>query len=298
LPGLHPPRVGVGAGGVSKDRYWIDGWPATLLDPAVRAVHYGDGLFETICVRDGVAEYLDRHQQRLQAGCETLRLAFADWAGLDSELRQRAGEMGAGVIKIILSRGAGGQGYRFAADQGVTRIVSTYSLPTYSEEHSTRGVRVRICDLRLGLQPRLAGIKHLNRLEQIMARAEWEQQYEEGLLLDYNEQLIEGTMSNLFLVREGVVYTPPLDNCGVAGIMRSVLLDLAAELGVRANRQVLKLADLGSAQEVFLCNSLIGIWPVVSVADRFEFTVGPLTQALQRAHSEQSKTSAGNWYSW
>jgi 4-amino-4-deoxychorismate lyase len=144
----------------------------------------------------------------------------------------------------------------------------------------------------------LAGIKHLNRLEQIMARAEWDQQYEEGLLLDYNGQLIEGTMSNLFLVREGAVYTPTLDKCGVAGIARSVLLDLGAELAVRIDRQVLSLTDLEAAQEVFLCNSLIGIWPVVSVANRFEFAVGPLTQALQRTLAEHSKSGAGNWYSW
>jgi 4-amino-4-deoxychorismate lyase len=157
---------------------------------------------------------------------------------------------------------------------------------------------MRVCDLRLALQPRLAGIKHLNRLEQIMARAEWEEQYEEGLLLDYNGQLIEGTMSNLFLVRDRALYTPSLDSCGVAGVVRSVVLDLAVESGVRAARQALTLTDLEAAQEVFLCNSLIGIWPVVSVADQFDFTVGPLTQALQGALAVQSKTSVGNWYSW
>jgi 4-amino-4-deoxychorismate lyase len=283
---------------VSASRYWIDGQPAALLNPALRAVQYGDGVFETMCVRDGVAEFVDRHRQRLQAGCEKLRLSFADWSELEAELEQRAGELGEGVVKVILSRGAGNLGYRFTAEQGVTRIVSAHPLPAWPQECTTQGVRVCICDLRLGLQPRLAGIKHLNRLEQVMARAEWEQQYAEGLLLDYNDQLIEGTMSNLFIVRDGVVYTPPLDNCGVAGVMRSVLLDLAAESGLRTSRQAMTLADLGSAQEVFLCNSLIGIWPVISVAERFEFTIGPLTRALQRALAGQSRTSAGNWYSW
>ncbi len=283
---------------MSQSPYWIDGRPAPLLDPGVRAVQYGDGVFETICIRDGVAEYLDRHRQRMQAGCEKLRLTFGDWSGLEAELQERAGEVRNGVVKVILSRGAGRPTYRFSAQQGVTRIVSTHHLPTYPQECSTQGVRMRICDLRLALQPRLAGIKHLNRLEQIMARAEWEEQYEEGLLLDYNGQLIEGTMSNLFMVRDRALYTPSLDSCGVAGVMRSVVLDLAVESGVRTARRALRLTDLEAAQEVFLCNSLIGIWPVVSVADQFDFTVGPLTQVLQRALAGQSKTSVGNWYSW
>jgi 4-amino-4-deoxychorismate lyase len=283
---------------VSASGHWVDGQPGALLNPAVRAVQYGDGVFETLCVRGGVAEYLERHRQRLQAGCEKLQLAFADWSGLGMELQQRAAEMDTGVIKVILSRAAGGHGYRFSADQGVTRILGTHPLPTYPQEYGTHGVRVRICGLRLGLQPRLAGIKHLNRLEQIVARAEWEQQYEEGLLLDYNDRLIEGTMSNLFMVRDGVVYTPALDSCGVAGVMRSVVLDLVAEAGLSGKRQTLGLSDLESAQEVFLCNSLIGIWPVIAVAGQYEFAVGPVTQALQRAVAEHSKTSAGKWYSW
>ncbi len=283
---------------MSESRYWVDGQQGALLSPASRAVRYGDGVFETICVRDSAAEYLDRHRQRLQAGCEKLRLSFADWTQLEAELEQRASELGDGVVKVILSRDADSLGYRFGADQGVTRIVSTHPLPALPREWATQGIRVRICDLRLGLQPRLAGIKHLNRLEQIMARAEWEQQYAEGLLLDYNDQLIEGTMSNLFVVQDGGVSTPPLGSCGVAGVTRSVLLDLAAELGISARRRAMTLADLESAHEVFLCNSLIGIWPVISVADRFEFTVGPLTRRLQQALAGQSKTSAGNWYSW
>lgn len=283
---------------MSQDRYWIDGLPAALLNPAARAVHYGDGVFETIRVRDGIPEYLERHRLRLQAGAERLQLAFSDWSGLEAELQQRAGELCHGVIKVILSREGGSRGYRISADQGVICIVSTHPLPVYPREYTNQGVRVRICDLRLGLQPRLAGIKHLNRLEQVMARAEWEQQYAEGLLLDCQERLVGGTMSNLFIVRDGDVYTPPLDNCGVAGTMRSVLLDLAVASGLRVSRQALTLRDLESAQEVFLCNSLIGIWPVVSIVDQLEFVVGPLTQGLQRALVGQGQTGAGDWYSW
>jgi 4-amino-4-deoxychorismate lyase len=258
---------------VSATRYWVDAQADAVIDPGLRALHYGDGLFETLHVQDAIVEYLDRHMQRLEA-----------------ELRQRASESQNAVIKIIFSRTAGARGYRYNNGQGVTRIVSTHPLPVFPQQFSRQGIRVRICDLRLALQPRLAGIKHLNRLEQVMARAEWGEEYEEGLLLDYNGQLIEGTMSNLFLVRAGCLYTPLLNNAGVAGVMRSVLLDLASEMGLETRVQAVTPQDLQSAEEVFLCNSLINIWPVIAVADQFNYRVGRLTQTLQRALAVQDKT--------
>ena len=283
---------------MTATRYWIDTQAATGLDPAVRAVHYGDGLFETLCVRDAACEHLERHLQRLLAGCTALRLEFSDRPGLEAELRQRASELGSGIIKVILSRGPGGRGYRFSEGQGVARIVSAEALPDYPQAWATHGVRARICEMRLGLQPRLAGLKHLNRLEQVMARAEWEDDFEEGLMLDHHGHLIEGTMSNLFVIRDGELCTPRLDACGVAGVMRSVLLDLAAGLGLSVRREILLPADLSSAREVFLCNSVIGIWPVVSVGELHKFSVGPVTRRLQQALSAHPPGATGNWYSW
>lgn len=282
---------------MSGTQYRIDASADAVIDPGSRALHYGDGLFETLCVRDGIIEFLDRHMQRLKAGCDRLQLAFTDWSGLATELRQCAVERPDAVVKIILSRGAGARGYRYTVEQGVTRLVSTGPLPVFPRTFVSKGVAVRLCDLRLSPQPRLAGIKHLNRLEQVLARAEWAEEYPEGLLLDYNGQLIEGTMSNLFLVRAGRLYTPRLDNCGVAGVMRSVVLDLVGEQGIEREVGVLSPADLQDAEEVFLCNSLIGIWPVTAVAGQFTGRAGAVTQALQRALAAQDKTAPGIWYS-
>lgn len=281
---------------MSATRYWIDTQPATCLDPGSRALQYGDGVFETLCVRRGVPEYLDRHLQRLRAGCERLQLHVADWDAVDEEVRSRAQACADGVIKLILGRAAGGRGYRFEPDQGTTRILSSHALPAIPPEYAEHGVQVRWCELRLGLQPALAGIKHLNRLEQVVARAEWQDEYAEGLLLDSDGALVEGTMSNLFLVRDGVLLTPRLDACGVAGVMRSVLIDLAAQAGIGLRRQPLLPADLASVQEVFLCNSLIGIWPVIAVGEQFTYAPGTLTRALQDALSVDDKRRSGNWY--
>ena len=281
---------------MSGTRYWIDGSESAGLDPGNRALHYGDGVFETFCVRAGVPAYLDTHFQRLKAGCARLQLAFDDWSGLESEIRRRAQESGEAVLKVILARGAGARGYRFDPAQAVTRIVSSAALPVPPSDHATQGVRVRLCDLRLGLQPALAGIKHLNRLEQVLARAEWRDEYAEGLMLDCNGALIEGTMSNLFLVRDSVLLTPRLDGCGVAGVMRSVLIELAARQGIEVQRRQLLSADLATVDELFVCNSLIGIWPVVAVGERFAFGVGAVTQRLQHALSHDDGCRGVVWY--
>jgi 4-amino-4-deoxychorismate lyase len=281
---------------MNATRYWIDSQPSTCLDPRCRIVQYGDGLFETLRVRRGVPQYLDRHLQRLQAGCERLQLPFEDRDGLAAEVRERGRECRDGVIKIVLGRAAGGRGYRFEAEQGVTRLVSTHPLPPVPPEHGERGVRLRLCKLRLGLQPALAGIKHLNRLEQVLARAEWRDEYDEGLLLDSNGHLVEGTMSNLFLGRDGALLTPRLDACGVAGVMRSVLIDLAVAAGIAVHRQSLLPADLSTAEEVFVCNSLIGVWPVIAVGEAFRFAPGVQTRVLQRALSQDDTGCNGKWY--
>jgi 4-amino-4-deoxychorismate lyase len=131
------------------------------------------------------------------------------------------------------------------------------------------GAVLRVCDLRLGLQPRLAGIKHLNRLENVLARAEWsDPAIHEGLLLDQDGWVISGCMSNLFVVRAGELHTPCLARCGVAGVTRARLMRLAAEAGMRVQEVDLDLAALLAADELFLTNSLIGLWPVARLQAR------------------------------
>ena len=139
-----------------------------------------------------------------------------------------------------------------------------------------------MCATRLCHNPLLAGIKHLNRLEQVLARREWDEpSIGEGLLLDVDGRLVEGTMSNLFLVRGQMLLTPDLRRCGIAGIMRSIILEQAERQSLAAEIRSLEAADLQAADEVFLCNSLIGIWPVIAVDDR-TYRKGPVTTRLQQ----------------
>ena len=246
-----------------------------------RGLLYGDGLFETIAVVEGEPGHWQQHLQRLQAGCARLGIEAVDELLLAEECRQLVDGVGRAVVKIIVTRGSGGRGYRVPARPLPTRILQLHDWPEFSPACARQGVALRICDIRLGHNPRLAGIKHLNRLEQVLARQEWDDTgIMEGLLLDSESNLVEGTMSNLFLVRDGVLLTPDLQRCGVAGIMRSQLLECAGQISINTEICQLGMVDLHEAEEVFICNSLIGIWPVISIDDR-KYNRGIITSRLQ-----------------
>ncbi len=241
----------------------VNGVPATSLSLEERALHYGDGLFETLAIREGRPEFWEEHLRRLRSGCEHLGFPAPDSPLLESEARQLCGERERGVLKIIVSRGTGGRGYRPPERANPTRILSLHPWPEWPESHQTQGVEARICSTPLACNPALAGIKHLNRLEQVLARAEWgDPAIAEGIMLSTDGHLVEGTMSNLFLVRDGRLLTPDLSRCGVAGIMREKVMESACRLGIECETLFLGLEELEKAEGVFLTNSLIGIWPV------------------------------------
>ena len=277
---------------------WVNGQAGGLVDVSERALQYGDGLFETIRIHRSEPEFLERHIRRLTAGCERLKFPAMDWSLVGDELREVASRRDNAVLKLILSRRCVGRGYGPISDQAVTRIVSVHPLPEWATNTADRGIRVRICDARLAVQPLLGGIKHLNRLEQVLARTEWDDPaIAEGLMLGDSDRLVEGTMSNVFILAGQVLITPELSNFGVAGVMRSVILDLAESLGIDREIRSISLDEVKTAQEVFVCNSLIGIWPVVCVDGIGPFHPGPVTRQLQAALAECDKAGDGNWYS-
>jgi len=258
-----------------------------------RGLLYGDGVFETLAVQQGRCRYWTLHLQRLQAGCERLGIPHVDADLLAAEASSLVEDAGQGVLKIIVTRGSGGRGYRVPEQAAPTRILQLHPWPDLDPSCAVSGVAARLCTIRLGHNPVLAGIKHLNRLEQVLARSEWDDPgIMEGLLLDAEGRLVEGTMSNLFLTRNGVLLTPDLQRCGVAGIMRSVIMELARQQGMETRVCDLYPADLEQAVEVFLTNSLIGIWPVTAVDDH-RYSTGPLTQRLQALLSTHPEHRGG-----
>ena len=190
---------------------------------------------------------------------------------------------GDAVAKIIVTRGTGGRGYAPRADLRPTRIVAGFEPVGYPPQHARDGVRVRRCTLLLAEQPRLAGAKTLNRLENVLARAEWDDPaIAEGLLCDAAGRVIEGTMSNLFCVRQGRAATPRLDRCGVIGAQRERVRELLAAAGTPCEERDIGWAELLEADEVFLTGSLIGVWPVAALEAR-QWAPGPVARAAREA---------------
>ncbi|WP_027897028.1 aminodeoxychorismate lyase [Zestomonas thermotolerans] len=259
---------------------WVDGRLVQTLSIRDRGLAYGDGLFETIAVKSGRPRLLSRHLARLSDGCARLAIP-CDQGLLRDELLAFCAALGEGVAKLILTRGDGVRGYAPAVDAEPRRILLGSAFPAYPPGNAEQGVRLFPCRTRLAEQPLLAGLKHLNRLEQVLARGEWQDaEYAEGLMRDQAGRVVEGVFSNLFLVRDGTLVTPALSRCGVAGVMRAELLDRAAAAGVAVEVRDVDYAELFGADEVFLCNSLYGIWPVRALEDR-HWPVGPLTRKLQ-----------------
>lgn len=259
---------------------WIDGRPAALLPVSDRGLAYGDGLFETIAVRQGRIALLERHLQRLAEGGRRLQLPLP-LDELRSELLAFAGELGHGVAKLIVTRGDGLRGYAPPAEARCRRILLGSPPPAYPPRHREAGIRLFPCATRLAEQPLLAGLKHLNRLEQVLARAEWQDPAcAEGLMRDASGRVVEGVFSNLFIVHGGELLTPSLERCGVAGVMRAELLERAAAAGIPVHIGDIDYPQLLAADEVFLCNSQYGIWPVVAL-EGHGWPLGELTRTLQ-----------------
>ena len=267
----------------------VNGQPIDHISVADRGLQYGDGLFETIAVTDCGAEFWDRHMARLKEGCNRLGIPAPDPEVLEKEAVQVCPAQGSSVLKISMTRGEGGRGYKSLEPVNPTRIVAAYPPPSYPGKAWQEGVNVRICQTPLGANPRLAGIKHLNRLEQVLARQEWDDDFSEGIMLDSSGNAVEGVMTNLFLVKNSQLYTPDLSNCGVAGIMRQVILEIAEAFDIRRNIQSIPEAELFQADEVFLSNSVIGIWPVKRLGEQL-FNVGCLTQQISAEINLRRKT--------
>ena len=264
---------------------------AEHLSSTDRGLSYGDGLFETIQIASGTALLWDAHMQRMQRGAARLKIPFdASLIALFKQdfLSLRLDPSANAVLKLTLTRGVGMRGYKPDPQAAITRICSLTTLPDFSAQQH-QGIKVRLCQLQLSRQPVLAGIKHLNRLEQVLARSEWDDpNITEGLVCDTQGNLIEGTMSNLFWVANGVIYTPDLSFSGVEGVIRNALISQCQQQSLfEVQTASYALSELLAADEVFVCNSVINILPVVALvvdvtAAKSQFyQVGPVTRALQ-----------------
>ncbi|ACE85655.1 aminodeoxychorismate lyase [Cellvibrio japonicus] len=271
----------------------VNGQIGGSISPLDRGFAYGDGVFETCRLCYGHIPLWDFHYRRLSNSCQQLRIPLDErkLLGFMHSLLSRDDvvSLADAVFKLVVTRGVAqdpeARGYRIPASSHTTYCLSISPAKPLLSAQYQHGIRVRICRQRLA-DSVLAGLKHLNRLEQVLARSEWTDEYDEGLLLDLRGNLIEATAANIFIRRDGQWFTPDLSSTGVAGVMRDFLLTtLMPTLGEPVRIMPLGLNKLAMADEVFLCNSMIGIWPVC-LADtaNLSWQVGAGTRQLQSAY--------------
>ena len=238
---------------------------------ANRGLAYGDGVFETMRVHLGALPLWPLHLARFRAGADRLGIALPDVAFIASRIAEMASTTDSGVLKLLLTRGDGGRGYAPPAEALPTWTLSQHALPL-----ATSDLRLHDCKTRLAFQPALAGIKHCNRLEQVLARGECERAgCDEGLMRDMAGNPVCATSANLLVLRDDRWITPPVDACGVAGVLRGWLVAQGL-----VEVAALSPDDVADADDLALCNAVRGILPVRPLAAR-EWPSHPATSELR-----------------
>lgn len=272
-------------------RWWVNGEEGAPLAPGDRGLAYGDGLFETIAVRGGEPRFLARHLERLELGLRRLGIDSAPHIAPGTAVRRALAAVpagGDGVAKLVVTRGGTQRGQAPAPDAPPNVLVGVDRAPRRPPEYWQEGIAVRWCRTRLGRNPALAGMKHLSRLELVAASREWSaaEGPAEGLLLDTAGQVVCGTMTNVFTVTAKRLLTPGIEHCGVAGVMRRRVLENADALGIPVEIGPLSRAAVTAAEEIFLTNALIGVWPVRSLGN-WRAGRGRVTTRLMRRLAAQ-----------
>lgn len=248
--------------------YLINGSFDHAISPFDRGFAFGDGVFRTLVMRDGLPENWPLHYQKLVADCGAIGIVCPSAELLMSDLQQLflpdgLTENHLAIAKIIITRGEGERGYAPPAVTMPLRVVIKTAMPQYPEENFVNGVSLYVCETRLAHQPRLAGIKHLNRLENVLARMEWnDPTITDGIMLDADNNVIECTSANIFARFGDVLLTPSLHQCGVAGVTMQRIMNIAHLLSLKIVVETFNVEKLLSADEAMICNSLYGAWQI------------------------------------
>jgi len=268
---------------------WINGRPCDQVATTDRALNYGDGIFTTILVEQGQCQDLPAHIARLQQGITLLSIANIDAHALQalaSQLANIAGDQSMAVLKVLISRGAGTRGYSSVGCNNPLIVVTLAQLPTHYANLRQDGISLGVSTIALGLNPLLAGIKHLNRLEQVLVRQQIDSSdFDDAVVLDCQGYIVETAIANIFWVKDNIVYTPSLDLAGVNGIMRAKVLAWLSEDGYQVKIDRYRLGSIISADEVFITNCLMTIVRVNNIEEAsfnkrqaFDFLEAKLTK--------------------
>lgn len=250
----------------------VNGQQQTQLPIADRAIQYGDGCFTTMVFKEGHIEFFDAHIERLKLACSRLSIQFNKWQELKSHALASAKNGGEpfteSVIKIIISRGLGGRGYSTLGVGEPNYFITLHPIPLHYRDWQIQGISLTVSAIQLAKQPLLAGIKHLNRLEQVLVKQDIQQlNVDDAIVCDTDQHVIETSVGNVFWRRDNQWFTAELSGSGVEGVMRNQILEKMKVLGTNSHVVKQKVADLMEAEEMFVCNSLMRIVPINELHD-------------------------------
>lgn len=272
----------------------VNGKPGSLISIRDRGLLYGDGVFRTFLAIRGKAQHWNLHYLKLRHDCSVLGIACPDAGQLSAELATLLAHNNEGVVKLVVTRGQGSRGYSPNLDAEVTHFWDISPMPDHPSGLATQGIRAILCQLRLGRQPRLAGIKHLNRLENVLAAAECndaralDPEIAEGLMLDTDGNVIEGTRSNLFVVSGSRLITPELSHSGVAGVQRDRVIEWSKHNNMPVEIRNIGTDEVMQADELFVVNSIIGLWPIRELEQR-HWMKFPVAMQIRQAWSNEAE---------
>ena len=254
----------------------VNGLPSDAISITDRGLLYGDGVFETILCEAGRPVLLAGHTQRLENGCKRLGLAKQELPTILADIREVAKQDDC-IVKVIITRGVRRRGYSYdKEDNASTRIVYRDDLPSIPVDNYRQGIQLTKCKYTLADNKRLAGIKHLNRLDQVMARGEWDNEFQEGVMFADDGRVVEGTMTNIFIESNQKWLTPKLEKSGILGVMRQWVMRNSFHADIECVAKDIQLSELQQAKSIFVCNSVVGIWP----ATKFDGKDYPVSEAV------------------
>lgn len=261
---------------------WVQGEPARSIGLGDRGLHYGDGVFETIGASAGRVRFLDAHLERLAHGCAALSIPAPDARLLGREITRAAGLAPHVIVKVIVTRGAlDGRGYAWTGAEAPTRIVCAWDWP--GGPLASRAPARADYATRAASRPLVAGVKHLNRLEQVLACHEARRRgLDEVILANPEDGVVGGAMTNVFICEGDRLVTPPIAQCAVAGVMRAQVLAAAARAGIATCERAIAKPELEGAGALWVTNVRVGLWPVGSLGPR-TFARHPWTSMLRDA---------------
>ena len=273
-----------------------------------RGLAYGDGFFETMLwdsngkdKEEIGVEFWNRHLKRIIKGCKLMKINIPGEQEILNQrnkilFKSKANGIESGLLKLIITRGVGGRGYKFEKNMIANLIFLSFEKPQLELKNYESGVRVRLCKTKLSINKNLSGLKHLNRLDSVLARSEWEDDSFEGIFVDSEKNIIEGTMTNIFFIKKNVLITPTISDSGISGVMRQVVIDEGKRFFDEVIEKKIKLIELQDFDQMFLTNSVLKIMPV-KLFNEHKFSIKSnqvnLINFFNVQNSEQKKLRLG-----